>query len=120
MSFPESLSLSGTTDVTFSKQSDDADNVVYIADTSPVGLPEQVTLSHKMAKPALNAVDRHALRYSLTVSDEAGKLAVLPISISISKPRQIITDAHVVQGLALLVDFLTTGGYMTKFLRGEL
>lgn len=120
MSFPTTLSLTGETAASFSKQFDDPNSVTYVEDTSAVGLPELLIISHKMSKPALNAVDKHALRYNLTESDEAGKLSVLPISINITKPRQIITETQVLHGLKLLYDFLLTTGNLTKVLRGEL
>lgn len=120
MSFPSTLVLTGSSVANFSKQFDDPNSVTYVADESAVGLPELFVLSHRMAKPALNAVDKHAIRYNLTTSDEAGKLSVLPISINITKPRQIITEAQVLHGLKLLYNFLLTEGNLTKVLRGEL
>lgn len=120
MSFPDTLTLKNAADidVAFTKTSDDSVKTVYTADTSQIGLPEQFTIMHDIAKPAVAGVDRHTVKYSFLAADDNSRLFTLPVSLTFSKPRQVITDQNVADGVAFIKNFLSTAN-ITKLIRGE-
>lgn len=120
MSFPSTLTLLNheAGDVAFTKTSDDASSVTYSRDDSTVGLPVTLTLSHKVAKIGIAGVDKHTLRYSYVAADVNGALFYLPVTLTINKPRQIITEAIVRDGVAVVKSFLTEAR-LSQLLRNE-
>jgi hypothetical protein len=120
MSFPDTLTIANSVpaDVDFTKTSDDSVKTVFTDDESVIGLPTTLTIMHNIAKPGVTGVDRHTVKYSLIAADDSSRLSVLPISITISKPRTLITEQQVLDGVTILKNFLTAAN-ITKLLRGE-
>lgn len=120
MSLPDTLSLNNAAAVAvaFTKTSDDATKTVYTADASSVGLPQTFTVMHDIAKPSVSGVDRHTVKYTFLASDDNSKLYTLPVSLTFSKPRQIVTDVDVADGIAFIKNFLSSTN-ITKLIRGE-
>lgn len=120
MSFPDTLTIADATptDVDFTKTSDDSTKTIYTADLSTIGLPTTLSIMHSIAKPGVVGVDRHSVKFSKLIADADNRLYTLPITISISKPRQEVTETDVADGVAILKNFLTSAN-ITKLLRGE-
>jgi hypothetical protein len=120
MSFPDTLTIADATpaDVDFTKTSDDATKTTYTADDSEIGLPTVLSIMHTIAKPGVVGVDRHSVKFSLLKADADNRLYTLPITLTISKPRQVITETEVLDGVTIIKNFLTAAN-LTKLLRGE-
>lgn len=120
MSFPDTLTLADSVPANraFTKTSDDGSSTIYSDDASTIGLPTTLTIMHKIAKVGVDGVDRHTVKFSAVNADENGKLAYLPVTISINKPRVNMTELEVQNAVAILKSFLTSAR-ITQLLRGE-
>jgi hypothetical protein len=120
MSFPDTLTLADGTpaDHAFTKTSDDSSTTIYTDDASVIGLPTTLTVMHKIAKPGVDGVDKHTVKFTQIKADAQGKLFYLPITVSINKPRTVISEEDAAVGVEILTAFFTRAR-LTHLLRGE-
>lgn len=120
MSFPDTLTLADSIPANhaFTKTSDDASTTIFTDDASTIGLPTTLTIMHKIAKPGIDGVDKHTVKFTRIKADALGKLFYLPITVSINKPRTEISEEDVAVGVEILIAFFTRAR-LTQLLRGE-
>lgn len=120
MSFPDTLTLADSIPANhaYTKTSDDASTTVYTDNDSSIGLPTTLTIMHKLAKPGVDGVDKHTVKFSQIKADDTGRLFYLPITLSINKPRTVISEEDVAVAVEILQAFFTRAR-LTQLLRGE-
>jgi hypothetical protein len=117
------------TDVTYRLRSTTADGSQRIDIATDLRNPALLVIKHTTSGKGIDAVDRHLVQFSRTLTDTNGKPATLTINTTLNVPRNsVITNQIVYDQVANLLDFLSDGALssgltdtdaVTALLRGE-
>jgi hypothetical protein len=117
------------TDVTYRLRSSSADGSQRIDIATDLRNPALLTLKHTTTGKGTDAIDRHLVQFTRTLTDTNGKQATLTLNTTLNVPRNsVITNQIVYDQVANLLDFLSDGALtsgladtdaVTALLRGE-
>lgn len=106
-------------DVIFSYVSTVGSKTIRKDTARAVDSPRIMTISHEVSGKGADAIDRHLIRFDQTEVDEVddSSIAVGSAHIVLTCPRRNITEAHVLDLVAFIVNYLIDAN-VAKILAG--
>lgn len=94
--------------------------LLRVNSSSPVGLPETLSVNHTESKAGGLPLDRHLIRLDLSKSTASGAVVKASFYVVMEVPRDpVITAAMLKDMKTQMVNLLAVSGYMDKLLAGE-
>jgi outer membrane receptor protein involved in Fe transport len=91
----------------------------YVETASSLSQPQVLVVNHKLVTSGSKGSDRHSVKVQLTQIDALGNPVVVTAELLLTIPRSLaLSTAEVLDQPSMLVDYLSTAGYLADLVQG--